>query len=70
MHVSLRTQGYDDTMLAAIETPYGKNLLQRVHDQAVDEWKQRTNPTSALHRIHPTNRDASGGSVFRIIFES
>jgi len=43
--LELHTQGYDDTMLTAIETRYGKNLLKRVHDQAVDEWK-RTHKSS------------------------
>jgi hypothetical protein len=41
----VHTQGYDDTMRAAIETRYGKDLLQRVHDQAVDQWK-RTHKSS------------------------
>jgi hypothetical protein len=34
------TQGYDDTMLAVIEARYGKGILQRVHEQAIEEWKQ------------------------------
>jgi hypothetical protein len=38
--LELQTKGYDDTMLAVIETRYGKNLLGRVRDQAVDEWKR------------------------------
>jgi hypothetical protein len=42
--LELQTKGYDDPMLAVIETRYGKNLLGRVHDQAVDEWKQ-THPS-------------------------
>ena len=34
-----RTQGYNETMLPMIEARYGKGVLERVHAQAVDEWK-------------------------------
>jgi hypothetical protein len=35
-----RTRGYNETTLPAIEARYGKGVLERVHKQAGDEWKQ------------------------------
>ena len=35
-----RTRGYNDTALPLIEARYGKGILERVHKQAADEWKQ------------------------------
>jgi hypothetical protein len=35
-----RTRGYNETALPVIEARYGKGILERVHKQAVDEWKQ------------------------------
>ena len=35
-----RTRGYDETALPVIEARYGKGILERVREQAVDEWKQ------------------------------
>lgn len=39
-----RTRGYNETALPLIEARYGKGILERVHQQAVDEWKQ-THPS-------------------------
>jgi hypothetical protein len=36
-----RTRGYDNTSLRVIEARYGTGILDRVHEQAVDEWKQK-----------------------------
>ena len=36
-----RTRGYNDTSLPVIEARYGMDILDRVHEQAVDEWKQK-----------------------------
>jgi hypothetical protein len=35
-----RTRGYNEAALPLIEGRYGKGILERVHQQAVDEWKQ------------------------------
>jgi len=35
-----RTRGYNDAALPVIEALYGKGILQRVHKQAADQWKQ------------------------------
>jgi hypothetical protein len=35
-----RTRGYNDTALPVIEERYGKNILDRVRQQANDEWEQ------------------------------
>ena len=34
-----RTRGYNDTTLPVIESRYGKGILERVHEQAVAEWR-------------------------------
>jgi hypothetical protein len=34
------TRGYNDTMLPVIESRYGKGILERVHEQAVAEWRR------------------------------
>ena len=39
-----RTRGYNEEALPLIEARYGKGILERVHKQAVDEWKQ-THPS-------------------------
>jgi hypothetical protein len=39
-----RTRGYNEAALPLIEARYGKGILERVHKQAVDEWKQ-THPS-------------------------
>ena len=35
-----RTRGYNDAALPVIEARYGKGILERVHKQAADQWKQ------------------------------
>jgi hypothetical protein len=35
-----RTQGYNDVALPFIEARYGEGILERVRQQAVDEWKR------------------------------
>jgi len=35
-----RTRGYNETALRVIEARYGKGILEQVHKQATDEWKQ------------------------------
>jgi hypothetical protein len=35
-----RTRGYNDTALPLIEARYGKGILEQVHKQAADQWKQ------------------------------
>ena len=35
-----RTRGYNDTTLPVIESRHGKGILERVHEQAVAEWRR------------------------------
>jgi hypothetical protein len=35
-----RSRGYNDTALPVIEARYGKGILERVHKQVPDQWKQ------------------------------
>jgi hypothetical protein len=34
-----RTRGYNETALPVIEARHGKGILNRVRQQAIDEWK-------------------------------
>ena len=42
-----RTRGYNEAVLPVIEARYGQGILQRVHRQASDDWKQ-THPSKLV----------------------
>ena len=46
--LELQTKGYDDTMLAVIETRFGKNLLGRVTIKPLMNGNEPIHPTSSV----------------------